>query len=464
MDHEVFGRSWTAAWAEEIRASDAYRKAARRWKWPLLLVLRADPVRGLTSDRRVYLDLLAGSCREARPGSAEDAARADFVLSGDLATWTEILHGTLDPFAAIVRRRLTLEKGSMATLAMHSAAAKALVRTAARVDTAFPAGPGTMPTSADTAAAANVEERDQPQLRDAFVSTGPIGLRMDSPPMRLWRKAKRLGIWNPDDIDFSRDRKDWMQLDALERDVLLRLTGMFLAGEESVTVDLLPLMMVIAREGRLEEEMFLTTFLWEEAKHVDFFHTGFIRSIAPDAGDLSRYHTHAYRRIFHQELPAAMGALLTDPSPAAQVRASITYNMIVEGVLAETGYEAYFAALERNDLLPGLREGIAHLRRDEARHIAYGVFLLSRLIAEDGALWDVAEARMSELFPLALEMIEQIFTAYDVMPFGLRLEDFAEIATTNFGRRMQRIERARRKTLEEVYEVAEAAASAAEPA
>jgi len=460
MTHEVFGRSWTAAWAEEIRASDAYRTAARRWKWTLLLVLRADPVRGLPEDRRVYLDLHGGSCREARPGSAEDAARADFVLSGDLGTWTEILDGTLDPFAAIVRRRLMLEKGSMATLAMHSAAAKALVRTAAHVETAFPDGPRAVPVTADAPAAANVGERDQPHLRDAFVSTGPAGLRMDSPPMRLWRKAKRLGIWNPEDIDFSRDRKDWMRLDALERDVLLRLTAMFLAGEESVTVDLLPLIMVIAREGRLEEEMFLTTFLWEEAKHVDFFHTGFVRSIAPDAGDLSRYHTRAYRRIFHEELPSAMGALLTDPSPAAQVRASITYNMIVEGVLAETGYEAYFAALERNDLLPGLREGLAHLRRDEARHIAYGVFLLSRLIAEDGVLWDVVEARMSELFPLALEMIEEIFAAYEVMPFGLRLENFAEIATTNFGRRMQRIERARRQTLDEVYEIAEEAVRA----
>lgn len=293
-----------------------------------------------------------------------------------------------------------------------------------------------------------------PDRHESFVSTSATGLRNDIPPMRLWRKAKRLGIWNPEDIDYSRDREDWSRLDVEQKDVLLRLTGLFLAGEESVTLDLLPLLMVIAREGRLEEEMFLTTFLWEEAKHVDFFHNGFLRNVAPDAGDLSRYHTPAYRRIFYEELPRAMNALLTDASPASQVCASATYNMIVEGVLAETGYEAYFAALERNDLLPGLREGIGYIKRDESRHIAYGVFLLSRLIAEDRALWDVVEARMNELFPLALEMINEIFAAYDVMPFGLRLDDFAEIAVTNFGRRMQRIERAREQTLDEVYEIA----------
>jgi ribonucleoside-diphosphate reductase beta chain len=282
-------------------------------------------------------------------------------------------------------------------------------------------------------------------MRESFVSTGAAGLRTDLPPMRLWRKAKRLGVWNPDDIDFSRDRADWLRLGDIDRDLLLRLTGMFLAGEESVTLELLPLVMVIAREGRLEEEMYLTTFLWEEAKHIDFFHGGFLRRVAPDAGDLARYHTPAYRRIFCEELPRSMNALLSDASPAAQVRASATYNMIVEGVLAETGYDAYLAALQRNELMPGLREGIGHLRRDEARHIAYGVYLLSRLIADDASLWDVLEERMNELLPLALEMIDEIFAAYDVVPFGLEHEHFVELAVTNFGRRMQRIERARQR-------------------
>ncbi|MFL6236699.1 MAG: hypothetical protein ACJ76N_26455 [Thermoanaerobaculia bacterium] len=38
-----------------------------------------------------------------------------------------------------------------------------------------------------------------------FASTRPQGLRYDQLPLRLWRKAKRLGIWNPDDLDFTRD-------------------------------------------------------------------------------------------------------------------------------------------------------------------------------------------------------------------------------------------------------------------
>ena len=107
----------------------------------------------------------------------------------------------------------------------------------------------------------------------------PTVLRPDSFPMRLYEKAKRLGVWNPADIDFSQDRADWEAMDDERRKAIVRLSARFLAGEEAVTLDLLPLVLAIARQGRLEEEMFLTTFLFEEAKHTDFF-TRWMREVA----------------------------------------------------------------------------------------------------------------------------------------------------------------------------------------
>src|SRR6266540_2741204 len=97
----------------------------------------------------------------------------------------------------------------------------------------------------------------------------PTVLRTDSFPMRLYEKAKRLGVWNPADLDFCQDRADWEAMNDERREATLRLTARFVAGEEAVTLDLLPLLVAIARQGRLEEEMFLTTFLFEEAKHTD---------------------------------------------------------------------------------------------------------------------------------------------------------------------------------------------------
>jgi len=289
--------------------------------------------------------------------------------------------------------------------------------------------------------------------RSGFASTAAGGLRYDLPPLRLFAKAKRLGVWNPDDIDFGQDLRDWQAMTDDERDLILRLTALFVGGEESVTLDLLPLVMAVAAEGRVDEEIYLTSFLWEEAKHVDFF-ASFLQRVAPDAGDLHRYHGPSYRKIFYEELPAAMGALLGDPSPAAQARASATYNMIVEGVLAETGYHGYFEALGRAGLMPGLREGVGYAKRDEGRHLAYGVFLLSRLVAEDAELWPVIEARMEELLPFALSIIDETLSAYEPVPFGLRAEDFTDYALLQYQQRVARIERARGRSLAEIYTVA----------
>ncbi len=295
-------------------------------------------------------------------------------------------------------------------------------------------------------------------IHETFATTSR-GLQRSTPPMRLYEKAKRLGIWNPSDIDFTQDKRDWQKMSDDERDVLLRLTAMFQAGEEAVTLDLLPLIMAIAREGRIEEEMYLTTFLFEEAKHTDFFER-FLREVVQAEPDLSRYHGQDYHAIFYKALPQALQALQTDPSPAAQVKAAVTYNMIVEGVLAETGYHAYFQALERNDLLPGQRRGITLLKQDESRHIAYGIFLISRLMAADPNLWGVVEETMNGLVMPALSVVGDVFEQYDPMPFGLVLEDFMDYATNQFNKRIERIEKARGASLEEVYRVTQQAIEA----
>ena len=268
------------------------------------------------------------------------------------------------------------------------------------------------------------------------------GLNRTSGVMRLFEKAKRLGIWNPSDLDFHQDQLDWQNFSDQERLVILHLVSMFQAGEEAVTVDLLPLIQVIASEGRLEEEMFLTTFLWEEAKHVDFFRR-FLDEVAGSPEDLGRFASASYKSIVYEELPSAMEALRMDHSPAAQLRASIVYNMIVEGVLAETGYHAFFTILERNNKMPGVRKGIALLKQDESRHIAYGIYLISRIIQADPSLWARLEETMNALLTPAVQVIGEIFANYEVMPFGLQEDEFIQYAIGQFSRRFERIEKAR---------------------
>lgn len=289
-----------------------------------------------------------------------------------------------------------------------------------------------------------------PAERSSFTTTR-VGLDTERYPMRLWTKAKRLGTWDPAAIDLTQDTADWAQLAPPERDLLLRLTAQFQGGEESVTYDLLPLLQVMAEAGRIEDEMFLTSYLWEEAKHVEGFGR-FLREVAGTTDDLDDYFTTAYRHIFLEALPAAMNRLRTDSSPEALAEAAVTYQMIVEGVLAETGYAAYYTVLDAHDILPGMQTFVRNVQRDEARHVGYGIYLLSRLVAQHGdAVWDAIDRRMETLLPLVLQHIEQTLAPYgDTPPFGITTDDFLEIGLQQFQKRSARIEAARSQTLDEI--------------
>jgi len=274
------------------------------------------------------------------------------------------------------------------------------------------------------------------------------GLHRDSPPLVLYEKAKRLGIWNPSDIDFSRDREDWDRLNADERTILLHLTSMFMAGEEAVTTDLLPLMRVIAQQGHIEEELYLTTFLFEEAKHTDFFHR-FLEEME-ESSDLQRYHMPCYRALIYEALPRALHALEADSSPQALTRAATTYNLVVEGILGETGYHGYFTIFDNHNILPVQRRGVGLVKQDEARHIAYGIYLLSRLMSEDRSLWDVVEQTMTELLPTTLSIVAETFASYSPVPFGLVEGDFNDYAIRQFQKRLDRVQRARTMSLDDI--------------
>src|SRR5882724_8466991 len=120
----------------------------------------------------------------------------------------------------------------------------------------------------------------------------------------------------------------------------------------------------------------------------------------------------SYGQIFYDELPDCMGALTTDPSPAAQVRASVTYNHIVEGMLALTGYCACHKICVDRGILPGMQELIRRIGDDERRHMAWGTFTCRRHIAAADANWTVFETRMNELIPLALRFTEETLALY----------------------------------------------------
>jgi ribonucleoside-diphosphate reductase beta chain len=282
------------------------------------------------------------------------------------------------------------------------------------------------------------------ERRTGFASLRRGGINFDSFPMRLFTKGNGRQ-WNPADIDLSRDAQDFAAMTDEERWWTCSLAAQFMAGEESVTQDLQPFVGAMAAEGRLADEMYLTQFVYEEAKHTEAFRRWFDAVGATD--DLHSYieDNQHYVQIFMEELPESLHALAQDPSPRNQIRASVTYNHIVEGTLALTGYFSWQKICASRGILPGMQQIIKHIGDDERRHMAWGTFTCRRHVAADDTLWDAVDERMQELLVPAMGVVTGTFDEYDAgpPPFDIDMNELAEYAMDKVGRRLGAIESAR---------------------
>lgn len=285
--------------------------------------------------------------------------------------------------------------------------------------------------------------------RTGFHSLRDGGLNWDSFPLRLFTKGNAK-FWNPAEIDFSQDAEDWAALTEPQRENATYLCAMFIAGEEAVTEDIQPFIRAMAAEGRLGDEMYLTQFAFEEAKHTEVFRRWM--DAVGLTGDLHSYvaGNPGYRSIFYEALPESLRVLEHDPSPASQVRASVTYNHVVEGTLALTGYYAWNKVCKEKGILPGMQELVRRIGDDERRHMAWGTFTCRRHVAADDSNWEVVQQRMGELVPLALNSIQWVLDHVDQDAFDLQVDEFVNYAADRAQRRLGAIESARGTPVEQI--------------
>ncbi|MFF2498507.1 hypothetical protein [Peribacillus sp. NPDC058075] len=146
-----------------------------------------------------------------------------------------------------------------------------------------------------------------------------------------------------------------------------------------------------------------------------------------------------------------MERLWHEQTPEVIADAATVYNMFAEGVLAETGYKSFYDELKTIGKMPGLIDGIDHLKKDESRHIAYGTFLLQRFICEHPHLFDRVVKKLEELAPLTIS-----FNAEGVIGDGQKKKEYhSDIEKFSEKQLMVRIEilaRAKGQTIEEIYQ------------
>jgi hypothetical protein len=81
-------------------------------------------------------------------------------------------------------------------------------------------------------------------------------------------------------------------------------------------------------------------------------------------------------------------------------------------MLARTGYVGAHDALASRGWLPGLQEGFRLIRRDEGRHVAFGIHVVRELCAESPHLRPLVQATFERNLPHVLGTI-QAFSGYE---------------------------------------------------
>jgi ribonucleoside-diphosphate reductase beta chain len=238
----------------------------------------------------------------------------------------------------------------------------------------------------------------------------------DSPYLALYHKAKQLH-WDPAAVDLSQDKAQWERIKrehAAERypEQILRLTSLFYEGEESVTRTLSPFLAAVSRGGLgIDKEMFLTTQLYEEAKHFEFFARYFAEVFEEDGAITRQFITPAPQAVLIADLEEVTERLRREEDPVRLVATfaeAITHYMgVVEAMLARTGYVGAHDALATRGWLPGLQEGFRLIRRDEGRHVAFGMRCIAELTTERPELRDVVARTFERHLPNVLATVAE---------------------------------------------------------
>ena len=187
--------------------------------------------------------------------------------------------------------------------------------------------------------------------------------------------------WNPTAIDFAPDARDWQELPAERRDRLLTILAGFCVAENAVAEQLTPFADA-AREATLVSQESLMAWVFflqrrDEQRHAQLFDRiaaevlGLPGATAAERRDGARAHVPAaFLDLFEKRLPAMAAELAAGRSGLGEGVG--LYHMLLEGVVFDAGQAALLDDLG-DGALPGVREGVERVARDERWHVGFGL-------------------------------------------------------------------------------------------
>jgi len=205
--------------------------------------------------------------------------------------------------------------------------------------------------------------------------------------------------WNPMAIDLTADARAWAELPSERRDRLMSLLAGFCVAEDAVAVQLTPFADA-ARGAKLASQESLMAWVFflqrrDEQRHAKLFDRigeevlGLAGATPAERRAAARAHvTPAMLELFEERLPATAAALAAGQTGLAE--GVSLYHMLLEGVVFDAGQQALLDDLA-DGALPGVREGVARVERDERWHVGFGLRCLIETRPSEDVLNDLLE-------------------------------------------------------------------------
>jgi ribonucleoside-diphosphate reductase beta chain len=231
--------------------------------------------------------------------------------------------------------------------------------------------------------------------------------------------------WNPATIDLTPDARAWPRLPAERHRRLTTLLAGFCVAEEAVAEHLAPFADVARNSTMASQESLLAWVFFlqrrDEQRHARLFDRiaeevlGLPGATPAERRAAARAHVApAMLELFEERLPAMAGELA---SGRHGLDAGVSlYHMLLEGVVFDAGQHALLDDLA-DGALPGVREGVERVERDERWHVGFGLRCL------------IESQPSAELIDDLLTRAEQAADVWgDAVPSATRRESARKVA------------------------------------
>jgi ribonucleoside-diphosphate reductase beta chain len=248
--------------------------------------------------------------------------------------------------------------------------------------------------------------------------------------------------WSPFEIALDGDIRQWQDMDAADRSLVLWALSSLMVAEERITTKFSGL---VGAYGTEEEATFLATQQVDEARHMQFY-ARYQDEVVADPSAIAEHVARArkllspaFQTIFDEALVQAHERLTAEPAnAAAKVDFVTTYHVVIEGTLGLTAFNFITRYLERSAQLPGFVEGYSKIHHDEQRHIGYGIWFLREAVRGEPALAENIRATLRSLLPAVAQALtppDREGTDWDAL--GASSEEIRDFAISGLSRRLK---------------------------